>query len=152
MLLVLLNFNIKIRIFYFVVFVWNSVLPKYQKQTSSNTQTWPKWKKLKIGILRIRRWCPSQWSWAHLLVPPAQSFDWCVQGACSRGETRPKCTSVAPSPPRGKDGEVLHRNPLTLISRDLGGYMESGSLRLHSHSKQHVHCCSTNQDSSREKF
>ena len=36
-----------------------------------------------------------------------------------------------------------HRKPPTLIRRDLEGYTESGRLRLHTHSEQHIQNCST---------
>lgn len=46
-----------------------------------------------------------------------------------RAEER-KHNLVAPAPPGVGDTD-LHREPATLIGRDLGGYTKSGRLRLH---------------------
>ena len=69
----------------------------------------------------------------------------------AKERTDRKCSLVVPSPPGA--GPSSHRGKApTLTWRDLKGYIESGRLRLHKHSQQHIHSCSANQESSREKL
>ena len=70
--------------------------------------------------------------------------------AKERAEER-KPSLVAPNPPRER-GQVPNREPPTLIRGDLGGYIESERLGLHTHNEQHVHGCSAKWESPREKF
>ena len=71
------------------------------------------------------------------------------RGTFSRGETRQKAKFSSSLLSQGGVSSPT-QGILNLIGRDLGGYTESGRLRLHTHSEQHVHNCSTNQESSRE--
>ena len=47
---------------------------------------------------------------------------------------------------------VPYRETPNLIWRDWEGCTKSGRLRLHTHGEQHVHSCSTNQESDTEKL
>ena len=73
-----------------------------------------------------------------------------VHGACCSKETIQILQHCSSLPYRDRGPWSHTGTPPTLTGSDLGGYLESGISRLHTHSEQHVHSSSTDQESARE--